>query len=175
MLLEISCDFYYQEWVPIFEASKGAFYKQHDKCSFSEVEEIDLHSPSQRNGNINKAPSPVQLNRKSSSSAMTSEVNVLLVDKKTFCESFPYHVVFDKHMVIRQGGNKLKLFCSDCDIENTPMAELFDLVHPEIVLTCENIKKFQEVIFMLNLKVERMRRNSLNLSICFRGKPTYIN
>ncbi|XP_071844139.1 guanylate cyclase soluble subunit beta-2-like [Apostichopus japonicus] len=161
------------EWVPIFEASKGAFYKKHDECFFSEFEEIGIGNVI-RNGDISKSPSPVATKTRKTSATMTSEVNVLLVDKKTFCESFPYHVVFDKHMLIRQGGNKLKSFCSDRDIENTPMTDIFDLVHPEIKLTCENIKKFQEVIFMLNLKTERIKRNALRLSICFRGQMVWM-
>lgn len=158
--------------MPIFEASKGAFRKCHKNGFVNDFTEIQLKGvPGKSNNRLKSStPSPTPSCTGFHQASPVEDVNVLLVDKTTFCESFPYHVIFDSRMVIRQGGNKLKAFCSDEHIENTSMSEIFDLVHPEIKLSCENIKKFQEVIFMLNLKPEKMKNTARGLSICLRGE-----
>ncbi|KAJ8034769.1 Guanylate cyclase soluble subunit beta-2 [Holothuria leucospilota] len=164
-----------EEWMPIFEASKGAFRKCHENGFVNDFTEIQLKGVPRSNNLLKSStPSPTPSCTGFQQPSPVEDMNVLLVDKTTFCESFPYHVVFDSRMVIRQGGNKLKAFCSDEHIENTSMSAIFDLVHPEIKLSCENIKKFQEVIFMLNLKPEKMKNTARGLSICLRGQMVWM-
>ena len=95
----------------------------------------------------------------------------VVIDAQTFITSFPYHVVFDKNMVVKHGGIKMQEICPGLNIEGARLDDFLVLRHPLISLTVDNIQVFINNIFMAEIKKEVMSdmyRNKPPLSV--RGK-----
>ncbi len=80
----------------------------------------------------------------------------VLVDGQTFCGSFPYHVLFDKNMVIRHCGLKLQELCPEINNDGAKVTDFFILRHPVIPLSVANIRLFIHNIFMAEIIRENM-------------------
>lgn len=80
----------------------------------------------------------------------------VMLDGYTFITSFPYHVVFDKNMVIKHGGMKIQEICPGINKEGAQLNDFMFLRHPLIELTVDNVQVFLNNIFMAEIKKETM-------------------
>ncbi|KAK7488571.1 hypothetical protein BaRGS_00020188, partial [Batillaria attramentaria] len=66
-----------------------------------------------------------------------------------FCETFPYHVIFDENLTIHQCGDNLERMLG-VDLEDHPrMPDAFLVIYPRMNLTMANIQRFINSIFVL--------------------------
>ena len=81
-----------------------------------------------------------------------------------FCHAFPYHIVFDSKLCIRQCGLMIQRFMESAS-NGRKITDMFELIHPRMEMTVVNIKTFINAVFMLKMKTSRLRKN---------GEPIYL-
>jgi len=70
-----------------------------------------------------------------------------------FCNAFPYHIIFNEHLEIQQCGQMIQKVLN-CQISvGMGMSELFDIIHPLMKFTIENIRTFINSVFMLGVRL----------------------
>ncbi|XP_013400601.1 guanylate cyclase soluble subunit beta-2 [Lingula anatina] len=74
------------------------------------------------------------------------------IDPSSFCKALPYHVVFDGTMTILQSGVQMQKICPDLMKPGGKLHDYFELVHPRMPLTSENIIRFINANFILQIK-----------------------
>nr|XP_060627143.1 guanylate cyclase soluble subunit beta-2-like [Anolis sagrei ordinatus] len=92
----------------------------------------------------------------------------LWVDETTFCCAFPFHIVFDETMKIKQAGVKIQKSIPEFQIIGSRLDEHFSIVHPQITLTILTIRKFINSQFVLKIRKEKLpkpwkKRSALKL------------
>ncbi|XP_053131744.1 guanylate cyclase soluble subunit beta-2-like [Hemicordylus capensis] len=80
----------------------------------------------------------------------------LWIDERTFCCAFPFHIVFDETLKIKQMGVNIQKFVPGLQILGTRLDEYFSVVHPQVTFTIFSIRKFINSQFVL-----KARRNML--------------
>ncbi len=89
-----------------------------------------------------------------------------IIPTTAFCNLFPYHILFDDSMTIKQCGTILTRMSHNVI---RPRKKLFDvtrLFHPRMGLTFHHILRFINAVFMLEVKT-----NNHNLpSLILKGK-----
>ncbi|XP_061482037.1 guanylate cyclase soluble subunit beta-2-like [Rhineura floridana] len=80
----------------------------------------------------------------------------LWVEERTFCCAFPFHIVFDKTLKIKQAGVNIQKIVPGLQIPGTKLDEYFSIVHPQVTFTIFSIQKFINSQFVL-----KIRRNTL--------------
>ncbi|XP_071951091.1 guanylate cyclase soluble subunit beta-2-like isoform X2 [Antedon mediterranea] len=74
----------------------------------------------------------------------------LWMDQKTFCDYFPYHLVFDKELRVLQAGVHIQRVLPRLrGFENNHMNEFFSMIHPQIDWNLNSIQKFINMQFVL--------------------------
>lgn len=69
-----------------------------------------------------------------------------------FCKAFPYHIVFDENLEIKQCGDMIPKILHMYLKANTSMTALFDITHPPMKFKLENILTFINSVFYLGVK-----------------------
>ncbi|XP_041348520.1 guanylate cyclase soluble subunit beta-2-like [Gigantopelta aegis] len=70
-----------------------------------------------------------------------------------FCSVFPYHIIFNEKLVIRQCGVMVQKMSHMNIQEGVHMSEAFTVVHPKMTLTIANIHVFINAVFLLAVKI----------------------
>ncbi|XP_038066117.1 guanylate cyclase soluble subunit beta-2-like [Patiria miniata] len=100
----------------------------------------------------------------------------LLIDPSTFIHSFPYHVVFDRHLVIQHCGVKVQQFCPRVTEEGAGLEDFLSIRHPNIALTIENLRSFRTSIFIVDFKKEELRSDMQDKpTISLRGQMVWMD
>ncbi|CAI5769453.1 guanylate cyclase soluble subunit beta-2-like [Podarcis lilfordi] len=76
----------------------------------------------------------------------------LWVEERTFCCAFPFHVVFDETLKIKQAGVNIQKFVPGLQIYGTRLDEYFSIVHPQVTFTIFSIRKFINSQFVLKIR-----------------------
>nr|XP_046238364.1 guanylate cyclase soluble subunit beta-2-like [Scatophagus argus] len=71
------------------------------------------------------------------------------MEEKAFCNAFPFHIVFDEDLRIRQTGVKIQKFVPGLQTRGTTLDQHFTIVHPQVTFTIESIRKFINSQFVL--------------------------
>ncbi|TDG96370.1 hypothetical protein EPR50_G00239450 [Perca flavescens] len=94
-----------------------------------------------------------QINSSSSSSLhctfSPSYPNKLWVEEKTFCNAFPFHIVFDEDLKVRQTGVNIQKFLPGLQARDAMLDQWFTIIHPQVTFTIESIRKFINSQFVL--------------------------
>ncbi|XP_062815731.1 guanylate cyclase soluble subunit beta-2-like [Anolis carolinensis] len=80
----------------------------------------------------------------------------LWVDEITFCCAFPFHMVFDETLKIKQAGVKIQKSIRGYPILGSRLDEYFSIVYPQITLTIFSIRKFINSQFVLKIRKEKL-------------------
>ncbi|XP_071136356.1 guanylate cyclase soluble subunit beta-2-like [Mytilus edulis] len=88
-----------------------------------------------------------------------------------FCKAFPYHIVFDENLEIKQCGDMIPKILHMCLKANTSMTTLFDITHPPMKFKLENILTFINSVFYLGVKNNKNAETRLFL----RGQMLWID
>ncbi|XP_062981556.1 guanylate cyclase soluble subunit beta-2-like [Elgaria multicarinata webbii] len=74
------------------------------------------------------------------------------VEERTFCCAFPFHIVFDETLKIKQAGVNLQKFVPGLKILGTRLDKYFSIVHPQVTFTIFSIRKFINSQFVLKTR-----------------------
>ena len=102
------------------------------------IKEIAYH-----NRSIDDSPSPVH--------SVDSSSDRQLMSSKSFCKSFPFHVIFDDEMKILQVGASLAWVIPGWSLPDKRLNTFFVLERPRMKLTFKNILSHINTIFILRL------------------------
>lgn len=74
------------------------------------------------------------------------------ISNQTFCQACPFHIIFDKHMVIYQAGISFTRVLPSVKVGQTRLDEVFDAIRPHISLTFDWILPFINKVFVVKTK-----------------------
>ncbi|XP_060690196.1 guanylate cyclase soluble subunit beta-2-like isoform X2 [Hemiscyllium ocellatum] len=80
----------------------------------------------------------------------------LWVDVKTFCNSFPFHIVFNEELRVKQAGINIQKLVPGLQTMDIRLDEYFNIVHPEVTFKISSVRKFINSLFVLRTKREMM-------------------
>ncbi|XP_045542957.1 guanylate cyclase soluble subunit beta-2 [Salmo salar] len=80
----------------------------------------------------------------------------LCIDLKTFCNAFPFHIVFDKELMVRQAGVNIQKIVPGLQTMSIHLDQYFSIVHPEVTFTISSIRKFINSHFVLQTRRDMM-------------------
>ncbi|XP_053312031.1 guanylate cyclase soluble subunit beta-2-like [Spea bombifrons] len=80
----------------------------------------------------------------------------LWMDVKAFCNEFPFHIVFDKQLKVKQAGVNIQKIVPGIQIMDIKLDEYFTIVHPQVTFTITNIQMFLNSQFVLKTRREMM-------------------
>lgn len=84
-----------------------------------------------------------------------------VIDPVSFCQAFPFHLIFDRDLVICQAGVSLVRVIPDLTPGFTKFTDAFSLIRPHIAMTFENILFRENAVFIVKTKEGWMKRPSL--------------
>ncbi|XP_042190318.1 guanylate cyclase soluble subunit beta-2-like [Callorhinchus milii] len=80
----------------------------------------------------------------------------LWIDTKAFCNTFPFHIVFDKELKVKQAGINIQKYVPGLQTMNVQIDNYFTVTHPEVTFTISSIRKFINSPFVLKTRREMM-------------------
>ncbi|XP_042698675.2 guanylate cyclase soluble subunit beta-2-like isoform X2 [Chrysemys picta bellii] len=99
----------------------------------------------------------------------------LWVEERTFCNAFPFHIVFDEELRIKQAGVNIQKFMPGLRRPGSRVDKYFTVVHPQVTFTIFSIRKFINSQFVLRAHREMLpdsRRNQPMLKL--RGQMIWM-
>ncbi|KAK5875356.1 hypothetical protein CesoFtcFv8_027840 [Champsocephalus esox] len=82
--------------------------------------------------------------------------NKLWVDEKAFCNTFPFHIVFDENLKVRQTGVNIQRFLPGLHARDLTLDQHFTIIHPQVTFTIESIRKFLNSQFVLKSNKDKL-------------------
>nr|XP_015219629.1 PREDICTED: guanylate cyclase soluble subunit beta-2-like [Lepisosteus oculatus] len=86
----------------------------------------------------------------------------LWIEEKAFCNAFPFHIVFDGALRVKQSGVNIQKFVPGLQTMDIQLNEYFSIIHPQVTFTIDSIKKFINSQFVLKTRREMMPESSKN-------------
>ncbi|XP_058526800.1 guanylate cyclase soluble subunit beta-2-like isoform X2 [Ochotona princeps] len=80
----------------------------------------------------------------------------LWIEEKTFCNVFPFHIVFDEALRVRQAGVNLQKYVPGLQTPKVRLDEHFSIIHPQVAFNIGSIRKFINSQFVLKTRREMM-------------------
>ncbi|KAK2819642.1 hypothetical protein Q7C36_021288 [Tachysurus vachellii] len=99
----------------------------------------------------------------------------LWIDEEAFCNAFPFHIVFDQDLIVKQTGVNIQKFVPGLQQPGIRLNEYFSVVHPEVTLNIYSIKKFINSQFVLKTRKEMLPECFQNQSMLkLRGQMVWM-
>ncbi|XP_072526998.1 guanylate cyclase soluble subunit beta-2 [Salminus brasiliensis] len=99
----------------------------------------------------------------------------LWIEEQAFCNAFPFHIVFDQDLIVKQTGVNIQKFVPGLQKMGSRLDEYFSVVHPEVTLNIHSIKKFINSQFVLKTKREMLPESFQNQSMLkLRGQMVWM-
>ncbi|XP_051874564.1 guanylate cyclase soluble subunit beta-2-like [Pristis pectinata] len=80
----------------------------------------------------------------------------LWIEIRTFCNSFPFHIVFNQELRVKQAGTSIQKIVPGLQTMDIQLDAYFTIVHPEVTFKISSIQKFINSPFLLRTKREMM-------------------
>uniref|UniRef100_A0A672PAF9 guanylate cyclase n=1 Tax=Sinocyclocheilus grahami TaxID=75366 RepID=A0A672PAF9_SINGR len=80
----------------------------------------------------------------------------LCIDLKTFCNAFPFHIVFDEELLVRQAGVTIQRIVPGLQSFCGQLHQYFTIQHPQVTFNICSIRKFINSHFVLRTRRDRM-------------------
>ncbi|XP_059369658.1 guanylate cyclase soluble subunit beta-2-like [Carassius carassius] len=80
----------------------------------------------------------------------------LCIDLKTFCNAFPFHIVFDEELQVRQAGVTIQRIVPGLQSRCSQLDQYFNIQHPQVTFNICSIRKFINSHFVLRTQIDRM-------------------
>ncbi|XP_036154813.1 guanylate cyclase soluble subunit beta-2-like [Myotis myotis] len=80
----------------------------------------------------------------------------LWIEVKTFCNAFPFHVVFDESLRVKQMGVNIQKYVPGLQTQKIRLDEYFSIIHPQVTFNISSICKFINSQFVLKARREMM-------------------
>ncbi|XP_016345432.1 guanylate cyclase soluble subunit beta-2 [Sinocyclocheilus anshuiensis] len=99
----------------------------------------------------------------------------LWIEEQAFCNAFPFHIVFDQDLVVKQTGVNIQKFVPGLQTAGIRLDEYFTIVHPEVIFNIQSIKKFINSQFVLKTRREMLPEIHQNQStLKLRGQMMWM-
>lgn len=97
-----------------------------------------------------------------------------IVSEQAFCKAFPFHIIFDRQMVIQQMGSRLKKLIAPAPSKELKLTTMFSLQRPRVELTFQNILHHINTIYIL---LAQLNRSSIAVeeTVRLRGQMVYLS
>ncbi|XP_061073605.1 guanylate cyclase soluble subunit beta-2-like [Conger conger] len=76
----------------------------------------------------------------------------LCIDLQTFCNTFPYHLVFDQELRVRQAGVNIQRIVPGLQTRQIRLDQYFSILQPEVPFTIPSIRTFINSHFVLQTR-----------------------
>ncbi|XP_023416205.2 guanylate cyclase soluble subunit beta-2-like [Cavia porcellus] len=76
----------------------------------------------------------------------------LWMEVKTFCTAFPFHIVFDEALRVKQAGVNIQKYVPGLQIQKIQLDEYFSIIHPQVTFNIASICKFINSQFVLKTR-----------------------
>ena len=100
---------------------------------------------------------------------------------RSFCHAFPFHVIFDKNMHIKQCGTSIARLIPEIKNKNCKLTDIFTIIRPHINLEFQQIYSQIMSVFVVCRKNDpwsRPSKNSNNINeetnTRFKGQMVYL-
>uniref|UniRef100_A0A2K6GRA9 guanylate cyclase n=1 Tax=Propithecus coquereli TaxID=379532 RepID=A0A2K6GRA9_PROCO len=80
----------------------------------------------------------------------------LWIEEKTFCNAFPFHIVFDESLRIKQAGVTIQKYVPGLQTQKIRLDEYFSIIHPQVTFDIFSICKFINSQFVLKTRREML-------------------
>jgi guanylate cyclase soluble subunit beta len=104
-----------------------------------------------------------------------------MISQKTFCNAFPFHIIFDKNMYIKQSGASISRVIPKIKISKIKLTEIFEITRPHINLDFQSICSQIMSVFVLSTKegildLDKMNDTQIEKTNCtrFKGQMVYL-
>jgi guanylate cyclase soluble subunit beta len=78
--------------------------------------------------------------------------NISMISMKTFCKVFPFHIIFDRNMIVKQYGSSISRFIPQIKNKDCKITSIFNIVRPHINLEFAAIRAHVMSVFVLTNK-----------------------
>ncbi|XP_055620654.1 guanylate cyclase soluble subunit beta-1 isoform X3 [Toxorhynchites rutilus septentrionalis] len=95
-----------------------------------------------------------------------------MISPTTFCKVFPFHLMFNRDMIIVQAGRSVSRVIPRISENNCPLLAIFEAVRPHLQLSFGNILAHINTIYVLKTKTGVMSIRDINLRL--KGQMMYI-
>ena len=92
------------------------------------------------------------------------------VTAQIFQSCFPFHIIFDKDLVVRHMGISLMRLFPRAIATEALINDYFELARPPVDLTYANIRSYVHNVFILNMKEAHSRNSRGDETLHFRGQ-----
>jgi len=102
------------------------------------------------------------------------------MSQKTFCRTFPFHIVFDKQMYIKQCGTSIARLYPQMKQKNCKLTEIFTIIRPHINLEFQAICSQIMSVFVLSASVKSSKQpndqsDERENATRFKGQMVYLS
>lgn len=98
------------------------------------------------------------------------------ISPATFCRAFPFHIMFDRNLVIKQAGTSVARVVPMLSQPNCLVTDVFDMVRPHMEFNFDAILSHINTIFVLRTKsMEGMETENEHSRIRLKGQMLYIS
>ncbi|XP_067306821.1 guanylate cyclase soluble subunit beta-2-like [Pseudorasbora parva] len=80
----------------------------------------------------------------------------ICIDLKTFCNAFPFHIVFDEELQVRQAGVTIQRIVPALQTRCGPLDQYFTIQNPQVTFNICSIRKFINSHFILRTQRDIM-------------------
>ncbi|KAM8784448.1 guanylate cyclase soluble subunit beta-2-like [Rhynchonycteris naso] len=80
----------------------------------------------------------------------------LWIEVKTFCNAFPFHIIFDESLMVKQTGVNIQKYVPGLQTQKIRLDEVFSIIHPQVTFNIFSICKFINSQFVLKAQKEMM-------------------
>ncbi|XP_068919697.1 guanylate cyclase soluble subunit beta-2-like [Petaurus breviceps papuanus] len=80
----------------------------------------------------------------------------LWIEEKTFCNAFPFHIVFDATLRVKQAGVNIQKYVPGLQTQDIQVDDYFTIIHPQVAFNILGICKFINSQFVLKTRREMM-------------------
>ncbi|XP_072466594.1 guanylate cyclase soluble subunit beta-2-like [Notamacropus eugenii] len=80
----------------------------------------------------------------------------LWIEEKTFCNAFPFHIVFDATLRVKQAGVNIQKYVPGLQTLDIRVDDYFTITHPQVTFNILSICKFINSQFVLKTRREMM-------------------
>ena len=106
-----------------------------------------------------------------------SELSVMSMMEKrispqTFCHCFPFHVIFDRNLIVRQAGTSVCRVLPALTRPDTLVTDVFETVRPHMELTVKNVLSHINTVFVLRTKTDKTTSGGENVAPVTPGGKT---
>jgi hypothetical protein len=81
--------------------------------------------------------------------------DVLRINAKSFCQAFPYHILFEPDLYIVQCGVRLQKMCRKMVVSGVKLCDVFEMIQPNMTLSIDHLRRFINACFIIKEKEDK--------------------